>query len=70
MADNTMDSLEQRLRQQREETRSSLGTEHRRVFEEGGALGGADAELVARKLDDGVWQALFEIAREIEQLKD
>jgi hypothetical protein len=62
-----MDGLEQRLRQRREEILSSLPEDQRRVLEDGGALGPQDTQKMVRALTDGLWEALFEAAREIDR---
>lgn len=64
-----MDSLEKRLRQRRDQTMASLSDQQRGVLEGGGSLSGHYAQMTVRKLDEGLWDAIFEIAREIDQLK-
>jgi len=46
-----------------------LSVSLRTVLENGGLLGAQETQKVLNKLIDGLWESLFEIAREVDQLK-
>lgn len=64
-----MESLKQRLRQQREDVMGSLKGEQRKALEDASGLGWQETWEALGKLTDGLWVAVFEIAKEIDRLK-
>ncbi len=65
-----MTSLEQQLSDRRKDTLEALTAGERGALEDNpSALSMHDTLRLVRKLDDGLWAALLEIAREVDKLK-